>query len=386
MNPDPIPSFIELRQRLFSEFVQLMERPSAIQEQDVFPFLEKRATGYILASLQKMGWKFDLERSFSTAQMASTLSVIKRHHRLLERFLIILADDGMLRRSDSLWETIHAPASPEFNDRAHSLFRSDPQVLLLDRCGSALPEVLQGKCDPLQLLFPNGDSTVIGQVYRDAPGWREFDILIEKTIAHLLQRRPATERYRILEIGAGTGGATYRLLPSLSRRRTEYAFTDVFSELLLEAQEKFRGYDFLEYRTLNIELDPQKQGFNFSHYDLAIAANVFHATADLARTIRNTRQLLKPEGCLILFELAAPIRWIDLVFGTMQGWWRFTDTDLRPSHPLMPAAAWIEMLNRGGFEQAFSISTDDLAIAGASVRRQALPASLIVAKAAGGKA
>ncbi len=96
---------------------------------------------------------------------------------------------------------------------------------------------------------------------------------------------------------------------------------------------------------------------------------------------------MAPGGLLVLLELTASTRWLDLVFGLTQGWWRFTDTHLRPSHPLLSAAQWVAMLNHGGFEQAFSISPDDIVTLGlAQVRRKVLPQSLIAAKAADGRA
>jgi SAM-dependent methyltransferase len=122
------------------------------------------------------------------------------------------------------------------------------------------------------------------------------NILIEKTLLQVLVHAPLTKPYRILEIGAGTGSTTCYLLPHLRRGCAEYTFTDVFIALLLEAQEKFKDYDFVEYRSLNIELEPQRQGFDCCHYDFVVATNVFHATRDLAGTLRNTRQLLTPGG------------------------------------------------------------------------------------------
>ena len=387
MKLDYIPPLIEFRNRLLSELAQLMEQPSIIRHEKGLAMLEKLTTDYVLASLSELGWKFKYGQTFSTAHMASTLGVIKRHRRLLERLLMILSEDGLLRRSDFLWEVISEPAVPDMNELTDAVFKSDPEAVLLDRCGSTLSEVLQGKLDPLQVLFPDGDSTLVADVYRDSPMMRAMNILTQKMLLSVLLCMPPTGYCRILEIGAGTGSTTSYLLPHLSPDRAEYTFTDVSPAFILEARERFKDYHFVEYRTLNIEGEPQRQGFDFYQYDFVVASNVFHATADLSKTVRNARQLVAPGGLLVLLELTASTRWLDLVFGLTQGWWRFTDTHLRPSYPLISAAQWIEMLNKGGFEQAFSISPDDIVTQRlAQVRRKVLPQSLIAAKAAAGRA
>ncbi len=387
MDPHYIPPLIELQNRLLFELARLMEQPCMIRHEEELARLEKLAIYYVLAALNKLGWEFKCGQTFSTVQMASTLGVVKRHRRLLERLLMMLSNDCILRRSDSLWEVISERAAPDMNEQLHTALESDPEAVLLDRCGSTLSEVLQGKLDPLQVLFPNGDSTTVARFYRDSPVMKAMNLLIQKMLLQVLLRQPLTGCCRILEIGAGTGSTTFYLLPHLSPDRAEYTFTDVSPVLILEGQEKFKDYSFVEYRALNVEGEPQRQGFHFYQYDFVVASNVFHATADLSRTVRNARQLMAPGGLLVLLELTASTRWIDLVFGLTQGWWRFTDIHLRPSYPLISAAEWMEVLNHGGFEEAFFISSDDLVTRGLTqVRRKVLPLSLIVAKAAAGKA
>ena len=47
-----------------------------------------------------------------------------------------------------------------------------------------------------------------------------------------------------------------------------------------------------------------------------------------------------------------PHRWVDLTFGLTDGWWRFSDHDLRPEHALLEADHWIAVLEACGFEEA----------------------------------
>ncbi|NIP84989.1 MAG: methyltransferase, partial [Planctomycetales bacterium] len=95
------------------------------------------------------------------------------------------------------------------------------------------------------------------------------------------------------------------------------------------ARRKFREFPFVRYGTLDIELDPQSQGFAAEQFDVVLAANVLHATRDLRQAIGHVRQLLAPQGMLVLLEGTRPQGWLDLIFGLTDGWWRFVDTDLR---------------------------------------------------------
>jgi len=69
----------------------------------------------------------------------------------------------------------------------------------------------------------------------------------------------------------------------------------------------------VRYEVLDIERSPADQGFQ-QPFDLMIAANVLHATADLRQTLTHVRELLAPGGELILLESTQPLAWLDLIF------------------------------------------------------------------------
>ncbi len=110
-------------------------------------------------------------------------------------------------------------------------------------------------------------------------------------------------------------------------------------------------YPFVRYRRLNVKKVPG-EGFADDRFDIVIAANVLHATSDLSRTFGCVKELLAPQGLLVLLEVTAPERWLDLIFGMVEGWWKFADKDLRPAHPLISQRQWTRLLEREGFEEA----------------------------------
>jgi SAM-dependent methyltransferase/acyl carrier protein len=170
--------------------------------------------------------------------------------------------------------------------------------------------------------------------------------ILTKEFVRLTSER---KKIRVLEIGAGFGTATAYILPTLPRTLTEYIYTDISPYFLQEAQEKFAEYPFVEYRLLDIEKNPQSQGYEMQDFDIIIAASVLHATANIVETLTHVRSLLKPHGILLLLEETHFHQIFDLTMGLQQGFDRFEDTELRQSHPLLSRDMWHEVLRKQGF-------------------------------------
>jgi len=214
---------------------------------------------------------------------------------------------------------------------------------LLDACGSRLADVLRGECDPLDLLFGSG---LLEQIYSDSPATAALNHLVADVFGGIAAH---SAPLRVLEIGAGTGGATAHVLGRLAAERTEYCFTDISPALVARARSRFAGFSFVRYEALDIEKDLESQGFAGREFDVILAANVLHATADLRAVLARVRRLLSQDGLLVLIEGTRPQNWIELTFGLTEGWWKFTDTGLRPDYPLLDASRWLRLLEEQGF-------------------------------------
>ena len=118
------------------------------------------------------------------------------------------------------------------------------ELTLLHSCASQLAQVLQGKCDPVQLLFPQGDLSTATQLYQDSPGAKMMNTLVQETLSVALETLPQGKKVRILEIGAGTGGTTAYLLPYLDSAQTDYCFSDISPIFSEKAKQKFSDYSF----------------------------------------------------------------------------------------------------------------------------------------------
>ena len=345
---------------------------------DLLPELDRLSVAHSIDALRRLGVDMTEGHVFGNPVPSS---------KLILRILDILIEEGVLRRRGEHYEVVRTPVPVDIDARYDELlmrFRGvDAELSILRRCGGALADVLAGKQDPLQLLFPGGSLAEARQLYIESPFARTYNTALAETLNDALEdalddavaKRPAGRRLRILEIGAGTGGTTSYVLPRLDPEQVEYTFTDISPLFLERAAGQFDFYPSLQCRLLDIERDPVAQGFAPAHYDIVIAANVLHATADLRQTLAHVRSLLAPDGLLFLLEGVTPEPWVDLTFGMTPGWWRFTDTSLRPDYPLIDTQRWLELLAAEGFGVPTAIPGGD------PVSRAQSQQRLIVARA-----
>ena len=346
----------------------------------VYPALDDLSSAFVVSALADLGGPLRAGDGFSTTELAARCGIVADHSKLFARLLAILAEDGYLHGDDSAWSVVRTPQPRDPEALARGMLAEFPEcraeITLTARCASGLASVLRGAVDPMQLLFPDGSLEHTESLYERAPVFRVFNDLIAEAVRTAIAALPSDRALRILEIGAGTGSTCASVLPVLPADRAEYVFTDVSPAFLSRAQQKFRDYPFVQYRTLDIERDPAEQGFASGTFDLVVASNVLHATADLAATLARVRPLLSDGGMLLLLEGTRRQRFGDLTVGMTDGWWAHSDSHLR-SYALMPAARWIELLNASGFEQAAALPSS-AAVPAAIFDNQ----SIIVARAA----
>jgi acyl transferase domain-containing protein/NADPH:quinone reductase-like Zn-dependent oxidoreductase/SAM-dependent methyltransferase/acyl carrier protein len=214
-------------------------------------------------------------------------------------------------------------------------------------CGRHLAAVLRGDIDPLELLFSEIDS-IAGRFYDATPISHFRNGAAQLLLRGALTGWPTGKPLRVLELGAGTGGTTAELLPEFDPQRTRYTYTDLSPAFFAAAEARFAAYDFLDYRRLDLDSDPARQGFTPGSFDLVIAANVLHATKDLTQSLRRVADLLVDGGQLLALECHSN-KTLAPIFGLLDSFWLATDTDLRPDGPLLPRDGWPPLLDACGF-------------------------------------
>ncbi|MEZ4868999.1 MAG: type I polyketide synthase [Caldilineaceae bacterium] len=385
---DYLPIPVRLADQLAAGLTELLTTPTWRHYQQALPQLETVSLAYICHALAANGADFVVGRRFTTTALAKALGVIRPYWRLLYRLLTILGEAGIVQAVDSaapaehIWEVRQPLPIVDPQAQWQQVAATYPvlaaELTLLGRCGAQLGAVLRGAQDPLALIFPNGDLSAATRLYQDSPTAQGLNELLGQAVAAALAQAPVGRGIRILEIGAGTGGTTAHLLPMLPAGQVDYTFTDISPLFLAQAQEKFGEFSFVRYQLLDIEQPPAEQGFALHQYDLVVAANVLHATQDLRRTLQHAHQLLTPEGLLLLLEATSRQRWVDLIFGLTEGWWRFSDSVLRPDYPLLDSHQWCDLLHEEGFGHAVALPTT---AAAAAPGQNLSPQSIMLAQA-----
>lgn len=319
---------------------------------------------YIYEALTELGWKPKEQSRFSTVPLQKALGIGKRYSRLFNRMLEILSDGGWIKSCGDSWQVLTDNIPCKICSRKvwEKLAQQRPayhsNLKLLSICGQNLAQVLAGKQEGLGLLFPDGPAPALENFYESSPDFRIYNILVQKVLSALLKNLPEYRKIRILEVGAGTGGMSSYIIPKLPADKVEYLFTDISHTFMTFAEDKFREYPFVTYQTLDLEKDLEAQGIQKNSFDIILSSNVFHATKNIKETIKKMQSILSSEGVMLFEELTRVMCMYDLVFGLLDGWWLFEDTELRTSHALLSQKNWKAVLKDAGFTKVCAVSDE----------------------------
>ncbi|KAI0547124.1 lovastatin nonaketide synthase [Xylaria curta] len=242
-------------------------------------------------------------------------------------------------------------ADPSERQRVNSEVKCAPgDGFFFIEIGEHLIDILRGEVDPLDLMFRNG---LADRYYEEMLGNEHHSYPVAQFLDLLCFKNPSM---KILEVGAGTGGQTTRVLDAMNhngmKNWEQYDYTDVSPGFFAAAKEKFGSHvGHMNFRVCDISKDSTGQGFEEHSYNLVIASHVLHATNSLRDSLRNVRRLLKPNGKFLLFETTRPEAIpIGFAFGILQGWWEPLRFEARSTHsPCVNVECWDTLLREAGF-------------------------------------
>ncbi|KAF4625319.1 hypothetical protein G7Y89_g12847 [Cudoniella acicularis] len=237
-----------------------------------------------------------------------------------------------------------------------------PDVEIMHLVGTQMPRVFAGETTMLE-EFRAGGNDVLDRYYAEGIGLRELAKWVGRAVKQIVDRHP---HMNVLEVGAGTGGATKAIFREIGDSFLSYTYTDISAAFFENASGVFsQQKNKMVFKTLDVEKEPVEQDFTEGAYDLVIAFFVIHATSDLERSLRNMRKLLKPGGFLIVgegSETGTGAATSGFIFGTLPGWWIGTDKG-RALSPLVSPKQWDNLLRTTGFSGADTappISVEDI--------------------------
>lgn len=319
---------------------------------------DKLTAAQVACGLRDMGAGCTEDEIFT----AESLSVAESMHRSFEQLADNLVSLNLLTKEQGGYQT-----TPEFTaaaDTSSELLSESlgkypghlPEALLCGATCADLGPIMRGEKEAVQVLFTSGGADLLDQFYGDGLVTSPWLAAIGSGVAEAARQLPEGRGLRILEIGAGTGGLASQVLPLIERGVHSYVFSDVSAAFFPAARQKLAAYPEVEFHTFDLEKPGNEQEFDLGSFDIILGTNVIHAVNDVRVALRHINDLLAPGGSLLFVDVATPHLWLNAVFGLTSGWWRFTDRDLRPHHPLLEREQWQKVLSETGFSETASLS------------------------------
>ncbi|OJD29656.1 polyketide synthase [Diplodia corticola] len=321
----------------------------------VAPAQDALMLAYMVEALAELG--VDL-KSMEKGQMLPAVRYKSKraYDRLMQRVWIILEKHGLVETKDEM-QRVRGGAECPKSGSAELLARLQKDFpayrcdfRLMNVTGSQLAQCLVGKQDPVGLLFKTQQSqAILEDFYLNSPMLATATEMLVDTVVNAVSASKATNTVRILEVGAGFGGTTRKLVQTLAKlgRPVSYTFTDISPTLVSRALKAFANqYPWLHFQTWNMEHAPPPALAAAGPFDIVIGTNCVHATADRSATLGRLKQLLHPSsGFVVLSEVTDVVDWYDIVYGLLDSWW----LDQSGAYALQPPEAWVRCFKRAGF-------------------------------------
>ena len=317
---------------------------------------------WIAEGFERGGFEFTPGREFTSDGLIAKLSVAPQHHRLACRLLAILCEYGYVENvapdsGPTRLRVLRRTTSGVVPTAAHLRAAHHPEMDWTELMVAQLLPLLRGEVEPLDVLFSEKGRQIAGRLYRESAVARTLHPALAAAAAQVAVQRHG--KIRILEVGGGTAATTSYLLLALRGRMQSYLWTDLGSSFVVAARREFASIEGMRFQAFDIERNPAEQGLAGEQFDLVVASNVIHATADLKQTLSYLRSLLAPGGLLLAAETTNEHPWIDLTVGFTEGWWLFSDHELRPDYTLIGRPAWKALLEQSGFSEVLLLPGEE---------------------------
>jgi malonyl CoA-acyl carrier protein transacylase/acyl carrier protein/SAM-dependent methyltransferase len=315
-----------------------------------YPSQASLVLAHVVEAFAKLGCNMTTLKVGDTAPMIPHLprhkQLVRQLYRVLEDAKLVVNDEGQFIRTaqpvnPTPASTIYEQIIPEFP--LHASVHKIVQAV-----GLELAECLTGEKDGLQIVFGNKENKkTLDDLYENWPLVRSGTLALGEYLEKSMANPDKPGAFRILEVGAGTGGTTKYIVRHLQKLGVpfEYVFTDLSPSLVAAAKRTFKDCPEMEFATLDIEKEPQAPWVGSFHF--IISTNCIHATRNLTVSLTSLRKLLRDDGVLTLVEITQNMFWLDIAVGLFEGWWLFEDGR---EHAVTPEGLWKEHMLRAGFE------------------------------------
>ncbi|PHM50078.1 hybrid non-ribosomal peptide synthetase/type I polyketide synthase [Xenorhabdus miraniensis] len=278
-------------------------------------------------------------------EIEQRLQLAPQYRRLLTQWLTLLTHHGLIEKTADGYRCLqplsHMPAPTAKLDDAVWCQTISRYVAT---CIEQHDTLLAGRSNALELLFADKQTTA--SLYSENPALR----CLNQAAAEIIQQLSQTsEHFTILEVGAGTGATSEKVLKHNAQSIASYHFTDVSPLFLDDARQLLNHYG----ETVKFALFDINQRIDFSQhpesgYDLIMAVNVLHDAIHLKNTLQRLSRLLKPGGWLLIIESTKRESAMQLAsVGFIEGINAWSDD--RGDSALLELTDWRKCLEKSGY-------------------------------------
>jgi pyochelin synthetase len=382
------PRVVELRRQEIADVLefgledhQLLQARHLQTFDDTWGKWETIALDVIACTLAEIGVFCEAGEVADPASIVSRCALPDRRRPLLRFWLDLLTQDGRLHKTQNgSWSCVEAFDLEALRRSVDEAIRSLPaedrmESSFLVQCARSQTALLKGERSALDLMFPGGGAEVAYEQHERNPVSVVQNKMAADVMRTVVERQSDGDRLNVLEVGAGMGCSAASLLPLLPPERSRYCYTDLSTFFTGHGKQRFAEYRFVEYGLLNIDRNPQPQGYEPHSFDVIVSSNTLHLVRDTGISLGLLRSLLAPSGVLLMIEntFNSPVEAISV--GLLDDFGNYDDERRNTELPLLTAAQWQHQLEAAGFSHV-------CASAPMSLIRHGFKQHVIVAEAA----
>ncbi|MEG6511770.1 amino acid adenylation domain-containing protein [Desulforamulus ruminis] len=328
----------------------------------LWQYLEQLSTLVIGQTFAALGAFEEAQQCHTVDSLLEQCGIAPRYRALVEQWVAVLLEDGLLIRERENHFVNPSAFQPAWLEK--TLLPSPDQLAAWEKYADGIKEyfshaagqyagLLRGRTDPLELFFGEDLALAPERLVALLPAVAEINGVTGEIIKQVAGKEEQGV-VRIMEIGFRSSAGRH-WIPELPADRVVYTLTDHSSFFINRAREKFNSLQSVDYKLLDINEDPLKQGFEPHSMDLIIAGYSLHQARNINAALGHLRSLLAPGGMLLLQEVTRNSRLQLVSTGLIEeGFIHFEDERSRTCLPLLSANQWIEQLQRAGFQDAVS--------------------------------
>lgn len=263
--------------------------------------------------------------------------------KVLSKWIYVLTQNNFLRENDGKYYCKEKIKWEDVIDEWESLERHIDRRICSEKVISYfkdnalnLDELIGGTISATYLLFPKGNMDIARSLYSETLIAQQLNNKVAEIVYKLFLQKGKKE-FSILEIGAGTGATTEKILNKLPINEISYTVSDVSKFFVNNLVKEFRG---VKGEIINIDKDIEGPT-----YDVIVAAGVLNNAKNIVFTLENLKKLLVKSGNLIVTE---PIKEFPQMLISQA--FMMTENEELENQLFMSKEQWLEKLENVGFE------------------------------------